>query len=158
MKKLIFIFLFSLFLSPSLVLAGPNINAYTNTIATKSGYDAANETTLSETIGKYIRVALSMVGTIFLVLTVYAGFLWMTAAGNDEQVTKATDIIKMATIGLTIALASFSITYFVISKTGSSAQGPTTQAGGTGNSSTSTMSDGWFSGFSNAFKNNAWGQ
>lgn len=158
MKKLIFIFLFSLLLLPSFALAGPNINAYTETIATKSGYDAANETTLSETIGKYIRIALSMVGTIFLVLTVYAGFLWMTAAGNEDQVTKATDIIKMATIGLAIALASFSITYFVISKTGSSTQGPTTSAGGTVDSSSSTMSDGWGSGFSNAFKNNMWGK
>jgi hypothetical protein len=158
MKKLIFIFLFSFLLLPSLVLAGPNINAYTENIATKSGYDAANETTLSETIGKYIRIALSMVGTIFLVFTVYAGFLWMTAAGNEDQVTKATDIIKMATTGLVIALASFSITYFVISKTGSSTQGPATPAGGTSGTSASTESGGWWSGFSNAFKNNTWGK
>ena len=130
MKKILFILLLTFLLSPNFVLAAPNINVYTEKIATGAGYDKATDTTLSETVGKYIRILLSLSGTIFLALTVYAGILWMTASGNDEQVTKATGIIKMATIGLIIALSAFSITAFVVSRVGSTTQSPTQQTGG----------------------------
>ena len=85
-------------------------------IAQKSGLGTANSTTLSETVGKIIRIALGLLGTIFLLLTLYAGYLWMTAAGNDEQVTKATGILKMAVIGLVIILSAYSLSYFVLDK------------------------------------------
>lgn len=104
------------------LLAAPNINQYTSGVAGKAGYDTkgVTDTTLSQTVGKIIKVVLSIAGTIFFVLTFYAGFLWMTASGNDEQVTKATGILKMAVIGLIICLASYSITYFVMNATAGS--------------------------------------
>ncbi|MFA6548148.1 MAG: hypothetical protein WCT11_04400 [Candidatus Magasanikbacteria bacterium] len=141
MKKIFFVLFFTLLLAPKFTLAAPNINVYTEKIAVGSGYEKATDTTLSETVGKYIRVMLSFVGTIFLALTVYAGFLWMTASGNEEQVTKATDIIKMATIGLVITLAAFSITAFVVSKVGSSTQPAQPTVGGA--SSATPSSDSW---------------
>jgi hypothetical protein len=61
----------------------------------------------------YIRYALQVVGIIFLVLMVYAGFLWMTAGGNEENVEKAKKLIMAAVIGIAIVLAAYSITYFV---------------------------------------------
>lgn len=143
MKKILFILLFTLLLAPKFAFAAPNINVYTEKIAVGAGYDKATDTTLSETIGKYIRIMLSLVGTIFLALTVYAGFLWMTASGNEEQVTKATDIIKMATVGLIIALAAFSITAFVVSKVGTTTQPQTPQVGGGGSGSAATSSASW---------------
>ncbi len=82
----------------------------------QAGYGAANETTLSENIGNVIKVALSLVGTIFLALTVYAGFLWMTAAGDESQIEKAQNIIRAAVIGLVIALSAYGITNFVVNK------------------------------------------
>jgi len=150
MKKILFILLFTLFLVPNSVLAAPNINVYTEKIAAGAGYDKATDTTLSETVGRYIRVMLSLVGTIFLALTVYAGFLWMTAAGNEEQVTKATDIIKMATTGLVIALAAFSITAFVVSKVGTTTQPQTPQVGGAvvpASSEEGSFGASWWGGF-----------
>lgn len=101
------------------LLAAPNINQYTAGVADKSGYDTkgVTDTTLSQTVGKIIKVVLSITGTIFFVLTFYAGFLWMTASGNEEQVTKAANILKMAVIGLIISLAAYSITYFVMAYT-----------------------------------------
>ncbi len=84
-------------------------------IAQKSGYGAATGSSLSETVGRIIKVALGLLGTIFLALTVYAGFLWMTAAGEEEKVSKAMGILKTAVIGLVIILAAYSITYFVLS-------------------------------------------
>lgn len=73
---------------------------------------------LETTVGDVIKAVLATVGTIFLVLTIYAGILWMTASGNEEQVTKATGIIKAAIIGLFITMSAYAITYFVASKVG----------------------------------------
>lgn len=117
-------------LIPSLVNAIPTDptalgNAKANTgiplnleaaIAQRAGYDTegTSPTTVSEIIGKVLKSVLSFVGTIFLVLTVYAGILWMTASGNDEQVNKATGIIKMAVIGFVITMSAYSIVYFVM--------------------------------------------
>ncbi len=73
---------------------------------------------LPTAISTVIKAVLSLVGTIFLVLTIYAGIMWMTAAGDEEKVTKATSIIRMAVIGLVIVMSAYAITYFVTSKLG----------------------------------------
>lgn len=65
-------------------------------------------------IAEIIRVALSLLGTIFFVLSLYAGYLWMTAAGNEEQVTKSKTLLFQATMGLAIVLAAYSITIFAV--------------------------------------------
>ncbi len=129
------------------VLAGPDINSLTEDVANKSGYETAGvtDTTLSETVGRYIKVVLSLTGTIFLVLMVYAGFLWMTAQGKDEQVTKAKGIITTATIGLIVVLAAYSITAFIVWQVGGMATTGAGQVGG-------PESDGGFwQGFSEGF-------
>jgi len=82
--------------------------------ATKAGYERATDTTLAETIGVAVKGALSMVGVVFLVLMVYAGYLWMTARGEEETIKKAQKIIISSIIGLVIVLASYSITNFVV--------------------------------------------
>ena len=114
MKKILFILLLTFLLSPNFVLAAPNINVYTEKIATGAGYDKATDTTLSETVGKYIRILLSLSGTIFLALTVYAGILWMTASGNSTQVDKAKSVLINAIIGLVIISAAYAPTAFVL--------------------------------------------
>jgi len=163
MKKILFIILLSLLVVPSLVKAVPNIGVDSaQQIAGQAGYAPANEYTLSETVGRYIRVILSLTGTIFLGLTVYAGFLWMTASGNEEQVTKATDIIKMAVIGLVITLAAFSITAFVVSRVGTTTQPSTPAAGGANNQQTDANAPGfwasWWGGFKKQASNNPAGE
>jgi hypothetical protein len=70
--------------------------------------------TIGGTIGIVIKGALSIVGVLFLAITVYGGFLWMTAGGNDAQVAKAKSLLARAIIGLTIITASYAITTFVI--------------------------------------------
>ncbi|EKD43253.1 MAG: hypothetical protein ACD_72C00390G0004 [uncultured bacterium] len=164
MKKILVTILFSLILLPSLVLAtGPDIGiGSANKIAQKAGYESANQYTLSETVGKYIKVALSMVGTIFLALTIYAGYLWMTASGNEENVTKAKDILQMATIGLIITLASYSITVFVVGKVGGGTQAPTTPVDSASAPSCGTGSywddfTCWWQGFSDQASTSPWG-
>ena len=118
MKKIFFAILFSItvFFSVTPVFALDLGTSMAENARKQAGYAAANETTLSETIGSVIKTALSLVGTIFLALTVYAGFLWMTAQGDESQVEKAQNIIRAAVIGLVIALSAYGITNFVVNK------------------------------------------
>ncbi len=60
-----------------------------------------------------IRAGYGLLGVIFTVMTIYAGFLWMTAGGNEENVTKAKKLLYQAVIGLAILLSAYSITIFV---------------------------------------------
>ena len=65
-------------------------------------------------IGRIIRTLLGLLGIIFLVLMVYAGFLWMTARGESDPVDKAKDIIRQAIIGLIIVFLAYALTGFII--------------------------------------------
>lgn len=71
---------------------------------------------INTSISTIIKGVLSLVGTIFLVLSIYAGMLWMTASGNEDKVTKAKEIITQAVIGLAITLGAYAITAFVTTK------------------------------------------
>ncbi len=81
--------------------------------------DVGDETGLSDndltvTIGTLINIALSLLGIVFLGLTLYAGWLWMTAAGDPKQTQKARDILVTAVVGLVILLSAYAISNFVI--------------------------------------------
>jgi hypothetical protein len=65
-------------------------------------------------IGQILLYALTLVGVIFLALTIYAGFLWMTAGGNEEKIKKAKGMLTNAIIGLIIIMASYIITDYVL--------------------------------------------
>jgi TRAP-type C4-dicarboxylate transport system permease small subunit len=69
---------------------------------------------LAENIGSAVRVVLSLTGIIFTGLMVYAGFLWMTAKGDESKVEKAQEIIKAAIIGWVVTVGAYSITDFVV--------------------------------------------
>jgi len=64
-------------------------------------------------VGGIIAAVLTMVGIIFLALMVYAGILWMTARGKDDQVERAREIIIASVIGLFIVVSAYAITAFV---------------------------------------------
>ncbi|MFH1522453.1 MAG: hypothetical protein ABIE43_01380 [Patescibacteria group bacterium] len=81
-----------------------------------AGYDTLVEP--ENIVSIVIQIALSFLGVIFLVLMIYAGYLWMTARGNEEQATKARNIITAAVIGLVIVLMAYAISYLVIDKIG----------------------------------------
>ena len=68
------------------------------------------------TIAKIIRAALTLLGTVALAIVLYGGFVYMTSGGDEEKVGKAKKILINGTIGLTIILASWGITQFVLSK------------------------------------------
>jgi len=65
-------------------------------------------------IGRIINIFLGTLGVIFLIIVIYAGYLYMTAAGNQEVVKKAITWIKNAVIGLIIIAFSFAIVGFIL--------------------------------------------
>lgn len=60
-----------------------------------------------------INVLLQLLGLMSLLLIFYAGFIWMMARGNEDEVKKAKDIIIGTTIGLLVILASYSFMRFI---------------------------------------------
>jgi len=61
-------------------------------------------------IGTVVNGFLSIMSIVFFLLTVYGGWLWMTAQGDPAQVKKGKDTIIAAIIGLIIIGASYGIT------------------------------------------------
>ncbi len=84
--------------------------------AGRLGFDSPISDDPGTVVGLFINIVLGVLGVIFLVLTIYAGFLWMTAAGNEEQVKKAKHIVVQAVIGLVITLSAYAISDFVINQ------------------------------------------
>ncbi|MCD4705794.1 hypothetical protein K8R61_01810 [bacterium] len=80
-----------------------------------AGFDTTEEgeISLAEAIGKIVGVFLSFLGVIFFMLVVYGGFMWMTAAGNQDKVGTAKKIIGNAALGIIIVLSAYIITHLV---------------------------------------------
>lgn len=70
--------------------------------------------TFAQILGSYTNGIITFLGLIFLVLIIFGGFKWMTAGGNEEQVTKAKGFIKNAAIGLTVILTARVLTFLLL--------------------------------------------
>lgn len=100
----------------------PQVNAQVNFLdngglydaGQQAGFDTVTGTNPAYLIGSIIKVVIGLLGIIFLVLTIYAGMTWMTAAGDSKKVDKAKGILTTAVIGLLIVLSSYAITGFVV--------------------------------------------
>ena len=82
-------------------------------VGPQAGFEGADETSFAEIIGGVVSTALGFLGVIFVILIIYAGYNWMTAAGEEEKVRKAQDTIKRAVIGLIITTSAYAIWNFV---------------------------------------------
>lgn len=83
-------------------------------VGDKAGVGTAAEASLPEVVGRIINVLLGFIGILLLVYILYAGFLWMTAGGDEGKVKTATTMIRNAIIGLLIIVAAFAISNFVL--------------------------------------------
>ena len=63
-----------------------------------------------------VRVFLGVIGIILVVIIVYAGFRWMTAAGNDTIINESKVGIKQSIIGIVIVFSAFIASNFVINR------------------------------------------
>lgn len=105
------------FILPPLSLAQDSsygLNATANNIDAFKGQTQSFKSDFLQTkTGLIISVVLSFVGALFLVLMIYAGILWMTAQGNDQQVTKAKGLLINAVVGMIIVFSAYALTTFL---------------------------------------------
>lgn len=107
---------------------GVSRDSQTSAFFSESGYSGASADSI---IGSIIKTVLSLLGIVFLILMIFSGYQWMTAGGNEEQVSQAKSRIKNAIIGVVVVIMAYAITAFVFRSLpgGSSSQ---TQGGTTG--------------------------
>ncbi len=67
-------------------------------------------------IGAGIKVVLSITGSLFLMLIVFAGYVRLTAQGEEERIKKSNSTAIAAVLGLSIVLLAYGITLFVTSR------------------------------------------
>lgn len=83
--------------------------------AGQAGYEDA-ETDISVIVGNVIQSILGLLGIAFMLMLVYAGFLYLTARGERDNVERAKRLIRQAVIGIIIVSASFVIANFVLTE------------------------------------------
>ncbi|MCX6797945.1 MAG: pilin [Candidatus Falkowbacteria bacterium] len=116
LKKTVLLFglFFCLASNPSFALAQVDTSYGLNTTMDQGNLkQALSATDPRLRAGQIIGVVLSFIGVIFLILMIYAGIMWMTAAGNEQQVSKAKDLLVNAIIGLVIVFAAYAITAYI---------------------------------------------
>ncbi len=102
-----------------LLVFSPAFSLTTGAQDDPAGLQPLQETGLSTTdpriiTANIINAALGLLGTITIVLIVYGGFLWMTAAGNDDAVAKAKKIMIAGVIGLAIILSAYALATYIV--------------------------------------------
>ena len=126
----------------SIITPFSSVHAQTTSLNVSEGLsDIQGQTGLSGDLGKIIgnivNIVFGLIGAIIFILFFYAGYLWMTAAGNEEQVENAKRIIKNAIIGAFVVLCSYALAQGVMYLFGvgrggpSSPTGPGAEVGGT---------------------------
>jgi cysteine-rich repeat protein len=84
-----------------------------NAIGEATGLSATDPRIIATRI---INASLGLLAIILTCVILYAGFLWMTAGGDAEQVERAKRMIRNGIIGVIIILCSWGIVTFIINK------------------------------------------
>ncbi len=61
-----------------------------------------------------MNVALGFLGIVAVIIILLGGFRWMTAAGNEDKVTEAKNLLLGGIVGIVIILAAWGIAIFVL--------------------------------------------
>lgn len=72
--------------------------------------------TLSGLITGILGVVFSFLGIIAVLIILWGGFIWMTAAGEPDKVDKAKKLIYAGIIGLVVIFAAYAIASFVLAQ------------------------------------------
>jgi len=100
-----------LFVPFDAVHAGSEIVENLDTVAAETGLEAVPVRVI---IARLIKIALGFVGTIALIIVIYAGYSYMTSGGDPAKVDKAKKWLTNGAIGLVIIFSAYAITSFLI--------------------------------------------
>lgn len=122
MKKIIVVFLFSLILIPfygALAVGSDNSTGVTANanITPGAGVNLKNPIKVNspqQLIGQVINSVLGIVGSIALLMFIWGGFLWMTAAGNDEKIQQGKKTLTWSALGLVVIFSSYALVSYLI--------------------------------------------
>src|SRR3989339_1903564 len=97
-------------------ICGGSVEAFSpnNLGVNYASYSGLTNKDARENIIDMLRIAMSVLGLVAVIIVIYAGFLWMTAGGNDERVGQAKKWLYGGVIGLALILTSYSISSWVI--------------------------------------------
>lgn len=87
------------------------------TVPAKFGLEEVKGTPRGEIIDFVVNVMnwlVGIVGIALIVMIIWGGFLYLTSAGNEEQIETAKKVITYAIVGVVFVFASYIITRFVI--------------------------------------------
>ena len=123
MKKLFFIMMISIFVILPVFSFALTANAQSNADNMLWGGFEGNvqaatglgNTDPRQMAGQVVNVLLGFLGIIAVLLILFGGFKWMTAAGDEGKIDEAKKLIAAGVIGLVVILAAFGIAQFVIS-------------------------------------------
>lgn len=115
-KYLFTIFLGILLFAPDFAHAqslSESVNTQFNAGAGSAGFATGTPKDPRVIIAETIQMLLGILGMVFIVLIVTAGYWYLTAAGDEDKVEKAKKTISGSIIGIIILLGAYSITTFV---------------------------------------------
>jgi len=69
---------------------------------------------IQEVIANVIRAVLGVVGSITLLMFIIGGFIWMTAAGNEDRIKLGRNILTWTVLGLVVIFSAYAITEFIL--------------------------------------------
>ena len=131
MKKIFAIILISLIfasyflmLVAQTTLAQDEVGTQDNEVGTEPDMQKSNlvnpigASSVSEVIGKIIKIFLGIIGTISLIMFIYGGFLMLTSAGRAGQIKTGQQTLVWASIGILVVFTSYAMLKFVFSAFG----------------------------------------
>jgi hypothetical protein len=65
-------------------------------------------------IAEVIKIALSLLATIFTILLVLSGYWFLISRGNEEKTKKAIDNARQAVTGLIIVFVAYALTSYIV--------------------------------------------
>ena len=113
------VFIVAVFVLPTFVLAQDANSFGVNDLSSVN----LGTRELKDIIALVINIFLGFLGVIAVGLIIYAGYLWLTAGGEEDKIADAKKIMINAAIGLVIILSSYLIVRFVISRLSDATQG-----------------------------------
>ena len=81
-----------------------NYSALTNPLQTVS---------VPTVVNRIINAFLLIVGSIFLIVIIYGGFMWMTAAGNEARVAKGRNTLVWGVLGVVVIFLAWMLVGFI---------------------------------------------
>ncbi len=77
-------------------------------------FDPLGGASIPELIGRVIKAALGLSGSVALLMFIYGGFRWLTSGGNSKSIDAGKQTITWAILGLIIIFASYLIVDLII--------------------------------------------